>query len=86
MEIDPANLPEDPAALQTLVRQLLGTVKNQGLKIAQLEARIAKLKRMQFGQSTEKITREIEQLELELDALHEEEAEAAAARPAACRG
>ncbi len=83
MEIDPANLPEDPAALQTLVRQLLGTVKNQGLKIAQLEARIAKLKRMQFGQSTEKITREIEQLELELDALHEEETEAAAARPAA---
>ncbi len=83
MDIDPANLPEDAAALQALVRQLLGTVKNQGLKIAQLEARIAKLKRMQFGQSSEKIVREIEQLELELDALHEEEAEAAAARPAA---
>jgi transposase len=83
MEIDPANLPEDAAALQALVRQLLGTVKNQGLKIAQLEARIAKLKRMQFGQSSEKIVREIEQLELELDALHEEEAEGAAARPAA---
>ncbi len=83
MDIDPANLPEDAAALQTLVRQLLGAVKNQGLKIAQLEAHIAKLKRMQFGQSSEKVTAEIEQLELELDALHEEEAEAAAARPAA---
>lgn len=52
MEIDPANLPEDAAALQALVRQLLGAVKSQGLKIAQLEARIAKLKRMQFGQAT----------------------------------
>lgn len=83
MDIDPANLPEDAAALQALVRQLLGAVKNQGLKIAQLEARIAKLKRMQFGQSSEKVTREIEQLELELDALHEEEAHAAAKRPAA---
>lgn len=83
MEIDPANLPEDAAALQVLVRQLLGTVKNQGLQIAQLEARIAKLKRMQFGQSSEKIAREIEQLELELDVLHEEEAHAAAERPAA---
>jgi len=83
MEIDPANLPKDTAALQALVRQLLGTVKNQGLRIAQLEARIAKLKRLQFGQSSEKIAAEIEQLELELDHLHEEEAEAAAARPAA---
>lgn len=83
MDIDPANLPEDTAALQALVRQLLGAVKTQGLKIAQLEARIAKLKRMQFGQSSEKVTREIEQLELELDALHEEEAHTAAERPAA---
>ena len=61
-------------ALKALVQQLVGTVKTQGLKIAQLEARLAKLKRMQFGQSSEKLAREIEQLELELDALHEEEA------------
>ena len=32
----------------------------EGLKIAQLEARIAKLRRMQFGQSPEKLAREIE--------------------------
>jgi transposase len=83
MDVDPANLPKDTDALQALVRQLLGTVRNQGLKIAQLEARIAKLKRMQFGQSSEKIAREIAQLELELDTLHEEEAHAAAERPAA---
>jgi transposase len=83
MEIDFANLPKDTEALQALIRSLLGAVKTQGLKIAQLEARIAKLKRMQFGQSSEKIAHEIEQLELELDELHEEEGKRAAERPAA---
>jgi predicted RNase H-related nuclease YkuK (DUF458 family) len=37
MEIDLANLPDDAGALKALVQQLLGTVKTQGLKIAQLE-------------------------------------------------
>ena len=83
MDIDLANLPKDTEALQALVRQLSGAVKSQGLKIAQLEARIAKLKRMQFGQSSEKIAREIEQLELELDELHEDEGVLATDRPAA---
>ena len=55
MEIDPNHLPTDTNALQALVRQLLGTVQAQSLKIAELEARIAKLKRLQFGQSSEKI-------------------------------
>lgn len=64
------------------MQQLLGTVKTQGLKIAQLEARLAKLRRMQFGQSSEKLSREIEQLELELDTLHEDQAREAAERPA----
>ena len=66
MEIDPNHLPTDTNALQALVRQLLGTVKAQSVKIAELEARIAKLKRLQFGQSSEKIALEIEQLEQEL--------------------
>ena len=83
MEIDFANLPSDTAALQALVRQLSGAVKSQGLKIAQLEARIAKLKRLQFGQSSEKIAREIEQLELELDELQEDQGVRATERPAA---
>jgi len=82
MEIDLANLPDDSDTLKALVRTLAGEVKTQGLKIAQLEARIAKLKRLQFGQSSEKIAREIEQLELELDEIHEEEGRHAAERPA----
>ena len=83
MEIDLTNLPTDTDALQVLVRSLAGAVKSQGLKIAQLEARIAKLRRMQFGQSSEKLAREIEQLELELDELHEDESAQATERPAA---
>ena len=37
---------------------------------------------MQFGQSSEKLSREIEQLELELDTLHEDQARETADRPA----
>jgi Transposase C of IS166 homeodomain len=83
MEIDPNHLPTDTNALQAMVRQLLGALQSQSLKIAELEAHIAKLKRSQFGQSSEKIALEIEQLEQELDALHEEEAAQALALPAA---
>ena len=82
MEIDLTNLPTDTDALQVLVRSLAGAVKSQGLKIAQLEARIAKLRRMQFGQSSEKLAREIEQLELELDELHEDDGARTTERPA----
>jgi transposase len=75
--IDLADLPSDVAALQALVRRFAEAVNAQELKIAQLEARIARLKRMQFGRSSEKIARDIEQLELELDELHEDHAERA---------
>ena len=83
MDINLARLPDDTQALKALVHALVGEVKAKSLKIAQLEARIAKLKRLQFGQSSEKLTREIEQLELELDELHEDEAAQAPERPAA---
>jgi hypothetical protein len=61
LELNPNHLPTDTSTLQALVRQLSGTVQAQGLKIAELEARIAKLKQLQFGQSSEKIAPEIEQ-------------------------
>jgi transposase len=82
MEIDLTNLPDDTQALKALARTLAGAVKTKELKIAQLEARIAKLKRLQFGRSSERLAREIEQLELELDELHEDEGVSAASRPA----
>jgi transposase len=83
MEIDLARLPTDTEGLQALVRQLAGSVKTQALTIAQLKMQIARLRRMQFGKSSEKIAAGIEQLELALDTLHEEEAEQAERQPAA---
>jgi hypothetical protein len=85
MDFDLAGLPSDVSALQALVRQLAEAVNAQELKIAQLEARIARLKRIQFGRSSEKIARDIEQLELELDELHEDHAERAVKAPRPCK-
>ena len=83
MTIDLANLPTDTEALHALVRSLAGDVRSKGLLIEQLKAQIARLRRMQFGKSSEKVDREIAQLELQLDELHEDEGNAAAHRPAA---
>ena len=83
MQIDLTNLPTDTQALQALVRVLAGDVKSKGLLIEQLKAQIAKLKRMQFGKSSEKLDSQIAQLELQLDELEEDEADAAARSPAA---
>jgi transposase len=83
MQIDLTNLPSDTEALQALVRVLAGDVKSKGLLIEQLKAQIAKLRRMQFGKSSEKIDREIAQLELQLYELHEDEGHAATTGPAA---
>jgi transposase len=74
MGIDLAHLPDDAATLQTLVRELAGSLKTQAITIEQLKLQIARLKRMQFGKSSEKIEHEIEQLELRLDDLQQEAA------------
>jgi transposase len=83
MDIDLEALPRDAPALHELVRLLVNDVKAKSLRIAQLEARIARLRRLQFGQSSEKLSREIEQLELALDELHEDDGAQVAERPAA---
>ncbi len=82
MQIDLSNLPTDTEALQALVRDLAGDVKSKGLLIEQLKAQIARLKRMQFGKSSEKLDSQIAQLELQLDELEEDESHTAASSPA----
>jgi transposase len=70
------NLPDDPvflkaaiAALQGQVAKLMATVEAHDQLIQSLRLRIAKLKKQAFGRSSEKIEREIEQLELALEDL-----------------
>jgi transposase len=85
MKVDLAALPTDVDALHGLVHALVGELKARELRVEQLEARIARLQRLQFGRSSEKRTQEIEQLQLTLDDLQEEEGARAADRPAVLR-
>lgn len=70
------NLPDDPALLKTLIAALQAenakisaTLRAHDALIQTLRLRIAKLKKQVYGQSSEKIEREIEQLELALEDL-----------------
>src|SRR5690606_37503573 len=69
-------LPDDPALLKALVAALQAenakisaTLRAHDALIQTLRLRIAKLKKQVYGQSSEKIEREIEQLELALEDL-----------------
>jgi transposase len=94
-----ASLPDldrlDSAALRTLIlsqhEQILlqrEQLASRDAEIEQLKLLIAKLGRMQFGRKSEKVERQIEQLQLRLDELEASRAEqiaSSAAPPAAVR-
>lgn len=76
MSSDAAILPEDPALLKAMIAalqaenaQMLATIRAHDQLIQTLRLRIAKLKKQAFGKSSEKVEREIEQLELALEDL-----------------
>jgi hypothetical protein len=82
MSLATAELPADPAALRAFALACQGELKAaqtavqlKALEIEKLRFQIAKLRRMQFGRSSERITRHIEQLELQLEELETSEAE-----------
>ena len=62
-----ARLPDDVEALKAMVLQ-------RDSEIEQLKLFIGKLKRMQFGRSSERLDREVEQLELRLEELQTQSA------------
>src|SRR5579863_6530521 len=81
-----ASLPDldtlDPAALRTLIlsqhEQILlqrEQLASREAEIEQLKLLIAKLRRMHFGRKSEKVERQIEQLQLRLDELEASRAE-----------
>ncbi len=76
MSADAAILPEDPALLKAMITALqaenariTATIRAHDQLIQVLRLRIAKLKKQAFGKSSEKVEREIEQLELALEDL-----------------
>jgi transposase len=81
-------LPDDPAALKAIIlaqraeaERMAASVRAYEALIQALKIRIARLKKQKFGPSSEKIAREIDQLQLALEDL--EVAMAAADGPAA---
>jgi TolA-binding protein len=85
MSLATADLPDDLAALRAFaqacqqeLRAAQNAVQVYSLEIEKLKFQIAKLRRMQFGRSSERITAKIEQLEFQLEELEAAEAEAAA--------
>jgi len=85
MSLATAELPADPVVLRAFALACQGelraaqtAVQLKVLEIEKLRFQIAKLRRMQFGRSSERVTRQIEQLELQLEELETGEAEDAA--------
>ena len=69
-------LPDDPAALKAIIAslqaenaQMSATLRAHDLLVQSLRIRIAKLKKQAFGKKSEKIEREIEQLEFALESI-----------------
>jgi transposase len=69
-----AELPSDVESLQRLVQAQRARLLSCELIIEQLKLQLARLRRMQFGRSSERLDREIEQLELTLEELEASEA------------
>jgi len=75
-------LPDDVEALKQMVLEQRAALASNTIEIEHLKLVIAKLRRLQFGRSSEKITREIDQLELRLEELQTAQAQVAVEPPA----
>src|SRR6202140_4398526 len=69
-----SDLPDDIEILKQIVIEQRGRLLSNTLQIEQLKLQLAKLRRMQFGRSSEQIDAQIAQLELTLEDLEAREA------------
>jgi transposase len=69
MAVEYVDLPEDVEVLKALIVEQQALLNERAVEIERLNLLIAKLKRLQFGRRSEKLDREIEQLELRLEEL-----------------
>jgi len=89
----PSALPDDIDALRAIIaaqtEELAAAkagLKVRTLEVEKLKIQLARLRRMTFGQSSEKIAREIEQLELALEDLEAEAADLPEGAPQGANG
>ena len=79
MTIAPESLPDDTAALKRIIAEMARDAVTAKAEIAKLKFQLACFRRAEFGRSSEKLTREIEQLELAIESLESDQAERLAA-------
>lgn len=77
MDLSADDLPDDIAELKRLLIAAKSGLVAKTLETEKLRFELARLKRMAFGQSSERLDREIEQLELKLEEIETARAESA---------
>ena len=82
MPVDSAALPNDVDALKRIISAMARDAVAARAEIEKLRFQLARFKRAQFGQSSEKVERTIAQLELAIETLEEDDAQRIAAVPA----
>ena len=75
MTIAPDTLPDDPAALKRIIAAMAQDAVAAEALIAKLKFQLARYRQAAFGRSSEKLTREAEQLELAIETLETDQAE-----------
>jgi transposase len=81
VSIDPAALPDDVDALKRIINAMARDAVAARTEIEKLRFQLARLKRAQFGQSSEKIERTVAQLELAIETLEEDVTQRMVANP-----
>ena len=79
MTIAPESLPDDIAALKRIIAEMARDATTAKAEIAKLKFQLARYRRAEFGRSSEKLAREVEQLELAIESLETDQAERLAA-------
>ena len=83
MTIAIENLPDDIAALKQIIANLTRDAVVAQAEIAKLKFQLARYRRAEFGRSSEKLARDIAQLELAIETVETDQAERLAAQPPA---
>src|SRR6516165_3336970 len=83
MTIAKENLPDDIAALKQIIADIAHDAVVAQTEIAKLKFQLARYRRAEFGRSSEKLARDIAQLELAIEAVETDQAERLAAQPPA---
>jgi transposase len=83
MTIATENLPDEIQALKQIIADLARDAVAAQAEIAKLKFQLARYRRAEFGRSSEKLARDLAQLELAIEAVETDQAERLAASPPA---